>query len=116
MTRKLVATFIVVPLGVLLVAFAVANRHAVTLSFDPFGSDAAGLSATLPLFLLILVVLAVGVVAGGIAAWFRQGKWRRSSRRLEAEARVLREECASLRAELAARQEALPPPSGSAAA
>ena len=31
MVRKLVATFVVLPLGILLVAFAVANRHAVTL-------------------------------------------------------------------------------------
>jgi uncharacterized integral membrane protein len=116
MIRKLVATFVVVPLGLLLVAFAVANRHAVTLSFDPLGSASADLSATLPLFLLVLVVLAVGVVAGGLAAWLKQAKWRRTARRLEAEARALRNECAGLRAELAARQEALPPPAASAAA
>jgi uncharacterized integral membrane protein len=116
MLRKLVATFVVLPLGILLVAFAVANRHAVTVSFDPFGAAAPGLSATLPLFLLILVVLAVGVVAGGVAAWIRQRKWRRAARRLDAEARALRAECASLRAAAAPHEPAaLPPPTSAAA-
>lgn len=116
MLRKLVVTFIVLPLGILLVAFAVANRHAVTVSLDPLGSNAPGLSATLPLFLLILVVLAVGVLAGGIATWIRQRKWRRAVRRLEGEVRTLRAECESLRTVAAAQERsALPPPTSAAA-
>jgi hypothetical protein len=87
MIRKLVATFVVLPLGLLLVAFAVANRHGVTLSLDLLGSGSPALSATVPLFLL-----------------------------LEGEARALRAEAAGLRAEAAARdQAALPPPSSAAA-
>lgn len=116
MARKFIATFVALPLGILLVAFAVANRHAVTLSFDPLASGAPGLSATLPLFLLIFTVLAAGVLAGGAAAWIKQSKWRRAARRLEAESRALREECRQLRAELAAREPALPPPLASAVA
>jgi uncharacterized integral membrane protein len=111
MVRKLVATFVVLPLGILLVAFAVANRHTVTLSFDPLGSGSPGLSATLPLFLVVLLVLGAGVVAGGLATWFRQGKWRKIARRREAETRALRAECAALRSELSAsEQPALPAP------
>ena len=36
MFRKIVAAIIVVPLVIVIVAFAVANRQAVTVSFDPF--------------------------------------------------------------------------------
>jgi uncharacterized integral membrane protein len=116
MIRKLVATFVVLPLGLLLVAFAVANRHGVTLSLDLLGSGSPALSATVPLFLLVLVLIAVGVLIGGTAAWMRQAKWRRAARRLEGEARALRAEAAGLRAEAAARdQAALPPPSSAAA-
>lgn len=110
MLRKLAATFVALPLGILLVAFAVANRHAVTVSFDPSGSGIAGLTATVPLFLLILVVLAAGIVAGGTATWVKQRKWRRSTRRLAAEVRDLRHECATLRAEVAQARSALPAP------
>ncbi|MBN8934892.1 MAG: LapA family protein [Rhizobiales bacterium] len=106
MVRKLVATFVVLPLGILLVAFAVANRHPVTVSFDPLGSGAPALSASLPLFLVILVVLATGVVAGGVASWLRQGRARRRARRLDGEVKALRSECASLRNEISARESA----------
>ncbi|MBX6424540.1 MAG: DUF1049 domain-containing protein [Variibacter sp.] len=112
MVRKLATALVVVPLGALLVVFAVANRHAVTVSLDPFGTSPA-LAATVPLFLLILTVLAVGVVVGGVATWAGQGKWRRAARRLDGEVRALRNECAALRAERAAREAGLP---GSSAA
>ncbi|MFY9761949.1 MAG: DUF1049 domain-containing protein, partial [Xanthobacteraceae bacterium] len=38
MLRKIVAALILVTLGVILIAFAVANRQAVTVSFDPFNT------------------------------------------------------------------------------
>ena len=44
----------------------------------------------MPLFVLIFVLVAVGVVVGGIAAWLKQHKWRVRARRAEAEARELR--------------------------
>ena len=37
--RKFLTALIVIPLGLILVTFAVANRHFVTVSFDPFMSD-----------------------------------------------------------------------------
>ena len=57
----------------------------------------------MPLFMLIFVLVGVGVVVGGIAAWLRQHKWRMRARRAEAEARDLR---ARLDAERAAPQRA----------
>ncbi len=88
--RRIAAALILVPLAVVIVAFAVANRQVVTISLDPFGSDHPAASLTLPLFALVIVLLILGVVIGGIAAWLRQGKWRRTARRLEREAGELR--------------------------
>jgi uncharacterized integral membrane protein len=95
--RKIVAAIILVPLAVLIVAFAMANRQIVTVSFDPFSAQSPAAAVTLPLFALILGVLIIGVVIGGAASWFRQGKWRRTARWLEREAATLRAELAAHR-------------------
>jgi uncharacterized integral membrane protein len=95
--RKVVAAVILIPLAIVIIAFAVANRQIVTVSLDPFSSEHPASSLTLPLFALIIVLLIVGVVIGGVAAWLRQAKWRRVARRLEREAEELRGEVASLK-------------------
>ena len=92
MLRKIVTWVIIIPLAAVIVAFAVANRQAVTVSFDPLSTTAPAHAATLPLFVVIFAVLILGVVVGGFAAWLGQGKWRRSARRLDAELRTLRQE------------------------
>ena len=97
MLRKIFNILVILPLAILFVVFAVANRHVVTLSFDPFDSSDPELGLKLPLFVVILAAAIFGVIAGGIAAWFGQGRWRRSSRRFEAEARHARAELADLR-------------------
>ncbi len=83
--RKIVAAVILVPLAVVIIAFAVANRQIVTVSLDPFSAEHPAASLTLPLFALVIVLLVIGVLIGGIAAWLRQSKWRRTARRLERE-------------------------------
>jgi uncharacterized integral membrane protein len=83
--RKIIAAVILVPLAVVIIAFAVANRHVVTVSLDPFSAEHPAASLTLPLFALVVVLLVVGVLIGGMAAWLRQAKWRRTARRLERE-------------------------------
>jgi uncharacterized integral membrane protein len=92
MFRKIVTALIVVPLAVIIIAFAVANRQAVTVSFDPFTAVSPAYAATLPLFAVIFAGLIVGVLIGGIAAWIRQSKWRRTARKLDADLRALRQE------------------------
>jgi uncharacterized integral membrane protein len=94
--RKIVAALILVPLTIVIIAFAVANRQIVTVSLDPFSSNPPAASLTLPLFALIIVLLIVGVLIGGVAAWLRQNKWRRTARRLEREVNELRSEVESL--------------------
>jgi uncharacterized integral membrane protein len=94
--RKFVTVAILIPLAVIIVMFAVANREAVTVSFDPFDSANPAFALTLPLFILIFVLVATGVVVGGVAAWLNQHKWRARARRAEAEARERRAELEAL--------------------
>ena len=96
--RKFFTALIVIPLGLLFVVFAVANRHFVTVSFDPFNSTDPSIAVSLPLFVVIIAVAIVGVAAGGTASWFRQRHWRRAARRHEAEARQMQAQLADLRA------------------
>jgi uncharacterized integral membrane protein len=92
MLRKIVTALVLIPLAVLLISFAVANRQAVTVSFDPFDPSSPAFSVALPLYLLILLLIIVGVIVGGAAAWLRQGKWRGRARRAESQTRGLRAE------------------------
>jgi uncharacterized integral membrane protein len=74
--RKFFNAAVLIPLGLIFLVFAVANRHIVTVSFDPFNSHDAALSFELPLFVVIIAVAILGVVAGGAATWFGQRRWR----------------------------------------
>ncbi|HEX5507585.1 MAG TPA: lipopolysaccharide assembly protein LapA domain-containing protein [Pseudolabrys sp.] len=97
MFRKVVLAVILVPLAVVLIAFAVANRQAVTVSFDPFSATHPAYAASLPLFGLIFLLVIIGVIIGGIAAWLGQYRYRRAARTLNAEVRQLHEEIDSMR-------------------
>ncbi len=100
MWRKLILGFIVVPLGVLLIALAVVNRKPVQLTLDPFGALDPTVGIEAPLFLLLLGAFAVGLVVGGIATWIDQGKWRRTAREGVREARDWRRQADRLEKEL----------------
>ncbi len=90
MLRKIVAAIVLVPIAVIIIAFAVANRETVTVSFDPFSGHDPAATVSLPLFALVLLLLIIGVVIGGLASWLRQGKWRGAARRFERELLLLR--------------------------
>ncbi len=95
--RKIVAVIVLVPLAMIIVAFAVANRQDVTISLDPFNPGQPAYSKTMWLFVPIFTVLILGVAIGGLVSWLRHGKWRRMARRYEREVIALRGEIASLR-------------------
>jgi len=90
MMRKIVRALVLVPLAIILIALAVANRQAVTVSFDPFDQVEPAVALALPLYVLILALVIAGVVVGGVAAWMRQSKWRGRARAAESHARELR--------------------------
>jgi len=88
--RKFLTFVVLIPLAVVIVMFAVANRGIITVSFDPFDPAQPAMALKLPMFVLVFVLVGLGVLAGGIAAWLRQHRWRVRARRAEAEARELR--------------------------
>lgn len=90
--RKVFSAFIGVPVAIVLILFALANRNAVQVSLDPFAPETPALSVSLPLFVIVFLALMAGVVLGGVADWLRQGRYRR-------EARLRREEVRRLEAE-----------------
>jgi len=102
--RKTISAVIAVPVAVIIIAFAVANRQWITVSFDPFSSASPAYAASLPLFVLIFIVLILGMIVGGAVTWMRQSKWRRRSRRLEGEVHALHDELASQRRQFAERR------------
>jgi uncharacterized integral membrane protein len=95
--RKFMTGLILIPLAVLFIVFAFANRHLVTVTFDPFDARDSVAGVTLPLFILIILVAILGVVAGSVATWYGQRHWRRTAREYETNARQARLELADLR-------------------
>ncbi len=108
--RRALRWIVWIPAAILLVAFSIANRAAVTVSLDPFSTDAPAFSFALPLFILLFAVLLAGILVGGMATWLRQGRWRRAAR----EAERLRRGAAARRAAQppAVAPAALPSPAG----
>ena len=86
MLRRFVLFFFAVPIAILLVTLAVANRHAVRLVLDPFRPADPVLSLVLPFYVYLIGAVLVGVVLGGVATWVTQARWRRSARQRAAEA------------------------------
>lgn len=98
--KTFLKALVLVPIAILAIAFAVANRQVVSISFDPFSSGNPILVLTAPLFLLVFFLLTCGVVIGGVASWLGQGRYRSAARRASSDARDLRAENARLRTEL----------------
>jgi hypothetical protein len=96
--KNLVKIIIWTPIAVVLLAFAFANRHIVTVYFDPFvEGDIAAFAITAPLFLILILAMMIGILAGGAATWLAQGRYRKAARLNRAEAERLRGEAQMLR-------------------
>lgn len=80
MMKRLLRLLVAFPLGVALVALALANRHGVPLILDPFRPETPALEITLPFYAYLFGVLLLGVLIGGTAVWFGQSHWRRTAR------------------------------------
>jgi len=57
------------PVVLVTMALAVANRHIVTFSLDPFDTAAPAIALEMPLAAIVLIALFVGILIGGFAAW-----------------------------------------------
>jgi len=69
---KFLAWIVLLPATLVAIAFAVANRHEVAVSFDPlpFGFE-------VPLYLLALAFIFLGMLIGGVSTWAKALRWRR---------------------------------------
>jgi uncharacterized integral membrane protein len=109
MIRRLFTTIFLIALIIIIAMLAVANRHPVKVSLDPFSTETPAFTTMVPLFLIVLISLTAGAIIGGSAAWLRQRKWRRAARRSEAELRGLRAEAEGLRDRLSTAEPAVVP-------
>jgi uncharacterized integral membrane protein len=78
--KKFLNLVIFVPLGIVLVVLAVANRQVVTLALNPFRPEDSVLSLSGPFFLFLLLSLLLGILIGSMATWWTQGRYRRQAR------------------------------------
>ena len=79
MLRRIVGWVVLVPLCLVLVIFALANRQLVVVNFNPLVPSEALTTpgVGVPMFLVLFGVLLFGVVLGGVATWFAQSQHRR---------------------------------------
>lgn len=91
--NKLVTLLIFVPLALVIIVFSLSNRQAVTIDFWPLPA-----TMSLPVFAIVLAMLAIGVLWGGFAAWLSAGRSRKRAREMtrraeaaEMEVRLLEE-------------------------
>jgi len=90
--NRVLTIVVLVPLAIVLIALAVANRAAVTFTIDPFNPGNPGLSVEWPLFVLLFVALGIGLLLGSAATWLRQGRHRKAARERASEVRALRDQ------------------------
>src|SRR5882757_1726066 len=99
MIRRIVGWVVLVPLCLVLIVFALANRQLVVLNFNPLVPSEALTTpgVGVPLFLVLFGVLLFGIVLGGVATWFAQAPHRRDERRYRRETERLSREVAAMR-------------------
>lgn len=93
---RFLKALVLLPVAIVVVLLAVANRESVTLSFDPFSLEPA-FSLVLPLYAIVFGAVALGIVVGGIGSWLSQGKTRASARHHRREREKLERETAQRR-------------------
>jgi ABC-type multidrug transport system fused ATPase/permease subunit len=91
--RRIFRWIVGLPIAIVVISFAVANRQWTRLSLDPFSSTSPVLSINMPLWALFIFGVFIGILVGWVVSWFANGKWRKL-------ARERRDEIAKLQREL----------------
>ena len=104
MLNRIVIALVVVPVAIILIALAVANRAPAVFTIYPFNPGNPALTLQLPLFVMLFLALGLGMVIGSLATWWKQGRYRK-------EAKARSREVETLRGEINRRTP--PPPSAS---
>ncbi|MFC5584795.1 lipopolysaccharide assembly protein LapA domain-containing protein [Nitratireductor kimnyeongensis] len=90
MSNRIILVLILVPLAVIIIALAVANRGLVPFTIDPFNPGNPVLTVQWPLFVYLFLSVVLGMIGGSLATWFRQGRYRRDARQRKKEVDKLR--------------------------
>lgn len=90
MFSRIVTVVVIVPLAIVLIALAVANRTPVSFTMDPFNPGNPALTLQMPLFVFAFLVLVAGLLVGSVATWWKQGRYRRVARQKTTEAEALK--------------------------
>jgi len=85
MLNRFMTIMVLIPLAIVLIALAVANRAPVAFTIDPFNPGNPGLTVSLPLFVYLFAALVLGLIIGSCATWLRQGRYRKLARQRETE-------------------------------
>ena len=88
---KLLSWLITLPLALVTIFLAVANRHRVSLNLDPFNQENPALALDMPLIFVILASIFLGLIVGAGAVWVSQGRHRKTARQGKSELAALRE-------------------------
>ncbi|GGF94389.1 MULTISPECIES: lipopolysaccharide assembly protein LapA domain-containing protein [Rhizobium] len=78
--KRIVSLVVFVPIGIVLIVLAVANRQVVTLALNPFRPQDSILSVSAPFFVFVFLALFVGMAIGASVTWWKQGRYRRQAR------------------------------------
>jgi len=114
MLSRLLWILVFAPLGLVLIALAVANRQPTPFTLDPFNPGNPPLTAELPLFVWLFGALALGLLVGSLVTWAKQGRYRRLCREREAEIARLREQVRLKPPPMVVAPPAMPQPAGPA--
>ncbi len=77
---RLTSWLFMIPLMLMGVVAAIANRGPVRLSLDPFSAGNPAVVFDVPLWLVIFGCVFLGVLLGGFGVWTAQGRFRREAR------------------------------------
>ncbi|MGI9374422.1 MAG: lipopolysaccharide assembly protein LapA domain-containing protein [Hyphomicrobiales bacterium] len=97
--KKVLSWLVWLPLAIILIAIALANKEKVTFSLDPTSRADPIFAIDTPLFLLLFAAVGVGILLGGVGAWLNQSKWRRAARDARYEMNQIRSEVSEIRRE-----------------
>ena len=95
MVNRFILIAVLVPLAIILVALAVANRGPASFTLDPFNPGNPALTWQMPHFVLIFAGIAIGMIVGSLATWVKQGRYRKLARQRSQEAEMLRQAAAA---------------------
>ena len=97
--KRLVSWIVMAPITLLVIVFTIENLQDVDIGLWPLEEKRA-----VPLYLIVLLCILLGFIAGGVVAWISGGRRRRRARELADRHALLLRQIEELRRDQAAAQ------------